>query len=56
MAMFPDPQPKQGDTDAVLWRKINQLFSEQHGGVHPPKQADWEYNSIFKVAQILAGT
>lgn len=55
MAMFTDLQPGCGDTTPLLWRKINQVFSEQNAGAHPPKQADWKYQSLFKIAAILAG-
>lgn len=54
MAMFTDLRPGCGDTTAVLWRKINEALSNQNGGVHPPKQADWKYQSLWKVAAILA--
>lgn len=54
MALFNDTCPAPGDTNAVLWKKINQVLSEANGGIFPPKQGDWEYQSKFKVAAILA--
>jgi hypothetical protein len=54
MAMFLRTCPSSGDTPAALWKKINQLFSEQLGdGAHPPEPLDWKYNSLWKVLQIL---
>ena len=55
MAMFNDTNPGCGDTDALLWKKINQEFSEQNGNAHPPQFLDWEYQSLWKIAAILAG-
>lgn len=56
MSLFADPSPKNGDTVGELWKKINQIVSEQNGNAHPAAPSDWKYNSIFKVAQILSGT
>jgi hypothetical protein len=55
MAMFNNTCPSPGDTSAILWKKIVQVLSEQNGGTHPPKPLDWKYQSLVKVAKILAG-
>lgn len=55
MAMFPHTVPCSDDKPPTLWKKINQVYSERNGGVLPPKQGDWKYNSIWKVLEILSG-
>lgn len=54
MAMFNSTDRECYDTTPVLWRKINQVLSERAEGAHPPTQADWKYQSLFKIAAILA--
>ena len=55
MALYNNTCPASGDPPPVLWKKINQVLSEQNGGAHPPVQGDWKYQSLWKIAAILAG-
>lgn len=55
MAMFTNLCPGLGDTASVLLKKINEFYSLQNANAHPPKPLDWRYNSLWKIAAILAG-